>query len=76
MILLLPFWQVNSFHPGLHPNSQSPLNLLQLLQFAPHLIVQFGPYQPGRQAVNDKVLTMKNRSCFLTGYKSVINKDK
>lgn len=62
MILLLPFWQVNPFHPGLHPNSQVPFKLLQLLQFWSHLLVQFGPCEPGRQAINVKLLTMKSRS--------------
>lgn len=58
-----PFLHVLPFHPGSHPNSHSPFNLLQ---FGPHLFAQFGPYQPGRHAVNDKLLTMKYRFGFLS----------
>lgn len=59
----VPFSHRIPFHPGLHPNSQFPLNLLQLQQFVPHAVAQFGPYQPGRQAINDKVL-----KCYLFPY--------
>ena len=43
------FSQKLPFHPGLHPSSQMPFNLLQPIQFTLHFSAQLFPNQSGGQ---------------------------